>query len=114
MLDDRQSGLLHDILSSALAIRDYLHGVDRTAFLANPEKQDAVLRRLEIIGEAASRLTPETQDLFPSLPFRSMRGMRNIIAHEYGEVDLDQVWQTTLNELPVVAATLQKHFAQAE
>jgi uncharacterized protein with HEPN domain len=76
------------MLNSALSIRAYLDGVSREAFMANLEKQDAVLRRFEIIGEAASRLAPETRSTFPHLPFRSMRGMRNIIAHDYGDVDM--------------------------
>ncbi len=77
MLDERQAGLLTDV-----------------SFFGDAEKQDAVLRRFEIIGEAASRLAPDTQARFPSLPFRAMRGMRNIIAHDYGEVDLELVWKT--------------------
>ena len=68
--------------------------------MANMEKQDAVLRCFEIIGEEASRLSPETQASFPNLPFRSMRGMRNIIAHDYGDVDIDQVWKTATTDLP--------------
>ena len=76
MPDERQDGLLLDILESARSIRSYLAGVSRESFMANEEKQDAVLRRFEIIGEAASRLSQETQALFPTLPFRSMRGMR--------------------------------------
>ena len=79
--------------------------------MANQEKQDAVLRRFEIMGEAASRLTPETQTRFPTLPFRSMRGMRNIIAHDYGDADLDQVWKTALDDLPSLVAILERHFA---
>ena len=74
------------------------------------EKQDAVLRRFEIIGEAASRLGSETQALFPSLPFRSMRGMRNIIAHDYGEVDLALVWKTATADRPTLIETLERHF----
>jgi uncharacterized protein with HEPN domain len=92
MLDEKQKGLLRDILDSALQIGAYLKGISHDRFMANVEKQDAVLRRLEIIGEASSRVTPGTQELFPTLPFRAMRGMRNVIAHDYGEVDLDQVW----------------------
>ena len=110
MPDERQNGLLRDILDSALSIRAYLAGVDRAGFMANAEKQDAVLRRFEIIGEAASRLSPETQALFPNLPFRSMRGMRNIIAHDYGVVDLDQVWQTSSNDIDALIIDLTKHF----
>jgi uncharacterized protein with HEPN domain len=111
MLDERQSGLLRDILDSAVQIRRYLEGIEHGAFFADIEKQDAVLRRLEIIGEAASRLAPETQALFPSLPFRSMRGMRNIVAHHYGEVDLDQVWKTVTADVPILIATLKTYFS---
>lgn len=108
---DKQTALLRDILDSALAIRTYLNAVSRESFMADMEKQDAVLRRFEIIGEAASRLSPETQALFPNLPFRSMRGMRNIIAHDYGDVDIDQVWKTATTDLHELIATLERHFA---
>jgi uncharacterized protein with HEPN domain len=109
MLDEKQTGLLRDILDSALTIRVYLDGVTREAFIANFEKQDAVLRRFEIIGEAASRLEQETQSLFPNLPFRSMRGMRNIIAHDYGDVDIDQVWKTATTDLDELIETLKRN-----
>jgi uncharacterized protein with HEPN domain len=108
---DKQPGLLHDILDSARIIQQYMAGVTRDQFLADREKQDAVQRRFEIIGEAASRLSPETQALFPRLPFRAMRGMRNIIAHDYGEVDLEQVWTTATSDLDNLIATLERHFA---
>ena len=111
MPEERQDGLLLDILESARCIQRYLAGVDRESFLANQEKQDAVLRRFEIIGEAASRVSPETQASFPTVPFRSMRGMRNIIAHDYGDVDLDQVWKTATDDLPGLVEILERHFA---
>lgn len=110
MLDNRQAGLLSDVLDSARSIRTYLDGVSHGAFLSDAEKQDAVLRRFEIIGEAASRLAPETQSRFPSLPFRAMRGMRNIIAHDYGEVDLDLVWKTATADLPGLIEILERYF----
>ena len=88
-----------------------MHGVSHEQFLADTEKQDAVLRRLEIIGEAASRLTAETQALFPGLPFRAMRGMRNIIAHDYGDVDLEQVWITASTDLDNLITVLERYFA---
>ena len=111
MPDEKQSGLLRDILDSAVIIRAYLNAVSREAFMLSMEKQDAVLRRFEIIGEAASRLSPETQALFPDLPFRSMKGMRNIIAHDYGDVDIDQVWKTATTDLPELIHALERHFA---
>ncbi len=110
MGDEKQAGLLQDILYSAQAIRSYLEGISREAFFSDCEKQDAVLRRFEIIGEAASRLSPETRAMFPEVPFRSMRGMRNIIAHDYGEVDLDQVWKTATDDIPGLISTLASTF----
>jgi len=114
MCDEKQVGLLRDILDSALTIRTYLDQVSHEAFVANPEKQDAVLRRFEIIGEAASRLAPETQAKFPNLPFRSMKGMRNIIAHDYGDVDVEQVWNTATTHLGELIETLSRHFRGPE
>ncbi len=103
------------MLDSATVIRTYLAGVSQAAFMANSEKQDAVLRRFEIIGEASSRLAPETQALFPGLPFRQMHGMRNIISHEYGDVDLDQVWRTASgSDLAAWIASLQSFFDSTE
>ena len=113
MPDERQDGLLLDILESARSIQSHPAGVSQESFMANGEKQDAVLRRFEIIGEAASRVSPETQALFPTLPFRSMRGMRNIIAHDYGDVDLEQVWKTATDDLPGLVEILERHFAGA-
>jgi len=98
------------MLDSALAIRSYLSGVNREAFLNNPEKQDAVLRRFEIIGEASNRLSPSTRALFPIIPFRSIRGMCNIIAHNYGHVDIQQVWETASRDLETLIQPLQNYF----
>lgn len=74
----------------------------------NAEKQDSVLRRLEVIGEAASRLSQETRDRFPGVLFRAMRGMRNIIAHDYGDVDLYLVWKTASDDVPALVETVEK------
>ena len=108
---DKQLGLLRDILDSAKAVQQYITGVTRDQFMADSEKQDAVLRRFEIIGEAASKLSADTQAQFPKLPFRAMRGMRNIIIHDYGDVDLEQVWTTASNDLAELIVTLEQYFA---
>lgn len=109
MLDDKQLSLLRDMLDSARSIRTYLTGVSHQAFMANPEKQDAVLRRMEIIGEAAGRLSSQTQAAFPHLPFRSMKSMRNVIIHNYGEVDIEQVWKTVSVDLDELIIALTQY-----
>ena len=88
-----QLGRLRDILQAARLIASYLEDTTEADFLANSEKQDAVIRRIEVIGEATAHLTEATRQAIPELPFRKMRGMRNIVAHDYANVDLKIVWE---------------------
>ncbi len=77
-----QLGRLRDILQATRLIASYVKDATETDFLANREKQDAVIRRIEILGEATAHLTETTRRAIPELPFRKMRGMRNIVAHD--------------------------------
>jgi uncharacterized protein with HEPN domain len=70
-----------------------------------------VIRRLEIIGEATAHLTEATRQAIPGLPFRKMRGMRNIVAHDYGNVDLHIVWEVATMHVPEICALLARFFA---
>jgi uncharacterized protein with HEPN domain len=106
-----QHGRLRDILEAARLIASYLRDTTETAFLANTEKQDAVIRRIEIIGEATAHLTEATRQAIPELPFRKMRGMRNIVAHDYANVDLRIVWEVGILHMPEICAALEKFFA---
>jgi uncharacterized protein with HEPN domain len=78
-----QLGRVRDILQAARLIASYLKDTTEADLLANSEKQDAVIRRIEIIGEATAHLTEATRQAIPELPFRKMRSMRNIVAHDY-------------------------------
>jgi uncharacterized protein with HEPN domain len=77
-----QLGRLRDILEASRLIASYVKGTTETDFRTDTQKQDAVVRRMEIIGEATAHLNEETRRAVPELPFRKMRGMRNIVAHE--------------------------------
>jgi uncharacterized protein with HEPN domain len=109
-----QSGRLRDILNSARLIGGYVREVTAEEFQADTEKQDAVMRRIEIIGEATAHLSPETRAAIPALPFRKMRGMRNIVAHDYANVDLNIVWQVATVHVAEVCAVLEQYFDTAE
>jgi uncharacterized protein with HEPN domain len=110
-MEANQLGRLQDILHAARLIASYIKDTTKLAFSANREKQDAVVRRIEIIGEAALHLTDETRQAVPELPFRKMRGMRNIVAHDYANVDLEIVWEVATVHVPQVCAVLEKFFA---
>jgi uncharacterized protein with HEPN domain len=113
-MDVEQLGRLHDILEAARLIASYLSDTTETAFRADRQKQDAVIRRIEIIGEAVAHLSEATRQGVPELPFRKMRGMRNIVAHDYANVDLNIVWQVATAHVPEVCASLEKFFATQE
>jgi uncharacterized protein with HEPN domain len=112
-MPDRQAAYLLDILNSTNAIGRYLAECDREAFLGDGKTQDAVLRRLMVIGEAAARLTEETCSRFSRLPFRKMAGLRNRVVHDYGQIDLEIVWDTVTTHPPLLRETLREFFEEA-
>ncbi len=102
----RVGDYLEHIERAVARIRRYLAGLDRDAFLASEEKQDAVIRNIEIIGVAAQsirRRFPEFAARHADIPWGGVYGMRNAIAHGYFSVDLGVVWKTICEDLPVLA-----------
>ena len=113
-MEAEQLGRLRDILDAARLISSYVAGTTEQAFRADTQKQDAVIRRIEIIGEAAAHLNEETRQAIPALPFRKMRGMRNIVAHDYANVDLKIVWEVATAQVPQISGVLEKFFADQQ
>ena len=109
-----QLGRLRDILEAARLIARYVANTSENAFLGDTQKQDAVIRRLEIIGEATAHLNENTRREVPALPFRKMRGMRNIVAHEYANVNLKIVREVATVHVPEVCAAFEQFFARQE
>jgi len=79
---------VHDILESIVAIEKYTQDLTYQDFLHKKETQDAVLRRLQIVGEASKKVFPETKKKFYDVPWQKMMGVRNMIVHQYFGVDL--------------------------
>jgi len=104
----RDDTYLVDILESAKIALDYVFDKDWDAFYEILQVQDAVVRRIEIIGEAARRISLETRDKYPQIPWREMTSMRNLVIHEYDVVDIKQVWDTVQNKLPLLIEELSK------
>lgn len=105
---------LEHILQASERIERYLVDVDFTGFMANEEKQDAVIRNLEIIGEAAANIRrnfPEFSGHYPDFPLKSAYGMRNALVHGYFKVDLEIVWQTIVKDVPRMRLQVDKVLA---
>jgi uncharacterized protein with HEPN domain len=102
---------LADILDSARIIQEHLAGMSREQFLADVRTQDAVIRRFEIIGEAARHLSPAALKALPEVPWDLVVGMRNLLIHDYDDVDPRRVWTDSQNDLPPLIVRLEKHLA---
>jgi uncharacterized protein with HEPN domain len=97
---------LQDIYDAAGHALAFVAGVDLDAFVENHEKAFAVTRALEIIGEAARRVPTEVQQQYPSLPWQEMIAMHNVVIHEYFGVNLEVIWRTAREDLPVLRAAV--------
>ena len=99
---------LLDILESSRLAVSYLAQCTKEQFFADVQRQDSVVRRLTIIGEAAGRVSDQTRCQLPDLPWGSMIGMRNLMVHRYDDVDMGIVWDTVRNDLPPLMAGLDE------
>jgi uncharacterized protein with HEPN domain len=91
---------LEDILELADLIENYLAGLSEGSFYNSAEKQDAVLRRIQIIGEAAKHIPEEYRKKWNEVPWKDIAGMRDIIVHEYFGITLGMIWKTAIEDIP--------------
>jgi len=112
MSQRRDSDLLGDIQEAARRLRAYTAGMTYEAFMADSKTQDAVIRNLEIMGEAAKNLSAELRAKYPVVPWKSMAGIRDRLIHHYFGVNLDIIWEIVTVELPEVVAQLEKILEQ--
>lgn len=106
---------LEHILESITLIDNYTSKLDKPEFIKSPQVQDAVLRRLEILGEATKNISSGFKQKYPEIPWRRIAGMRDILIHDYFGVDLNLTWTTVKEDLPRLKSQLieiKKQFKQ--
>jgi len=105
MKQDRQ--VLVDILDAIQQILRYTQGIEKTKLQQDDEKQAAILYRLIIIGEATKRLSTHCRELYSSIPWQEMAGLRDVVIHDYDELDFNILWNVISVNLPEILPRIQ-------
>lgn len=107
MAADKDDGAyLWDMREAASAALGYVAGRSEDEVLADPMRLDAIERRMEVVGEAARHVSRAFVRAHPAIPWRSIIGLRNVLAHEYGRIDQRRLVQTVMREVPVLLEQL--------
>jgi len=96
----RDKPYLQHILDAISDIKKFTENTSRELFFKNKEKQYAVIRALEIIGEATKNLSIELKENYPEIPWKTIAGMRDKLIHQYFGIKLERVWMVIQEELP--------------
>lgn len=114
MAANRDSEALLDMLDAAQQIQAAVQPLTLATFKSNREKQAAVLYFCLIIGEATKRISFELRAQASEIPWREMAGLRDIVAHQYDQVDLETVWQITQTSIPDLQFRLESLISSRE
>jgi uncharacterized protein with HEPN domain len=103
----RDNQTLLDLARSARLIIEFQQGIDKAALATDIKTQSAMLYHFLILGEAVKRLSSEFRLKHPDIPWSSIAGMRDRLIHDYDEIDLEQVWDTSQTDVPIFLAMIE-------
>ena len=103
---------LHHIVDAIARIEEYLQGVAEDDFHQQYLIQDGVIRQIEIIGEATKQISKDLQDRYPQIPWQDIAGMRDKLIHHYFGVNMEEVWLTAREDIPVLKLQAEKILAE--
>jgi uncharacterized protein with HEPN domain len=104
--EDRDPGCVWDMLDAARTIQDFTAGVTLEAYLHDRKLQLAVERAIEIRGEAARLVSPTFKPQHSEIPWQQIVSQRNVLAHEYGEISQERIWQVATRRIPELIGQL--------
>lgn len=99
---------IQDILDAIVEIKEFIQGMRFENFAKEKKAINAVVRSLEVIGEATKKIPEDLRERYPQIPWRRMAGMRDKLIHEYFGIDLEIIWEVINNELPPVKPMIQR------
>ncbi len=105
MRDD--AAYLLDMLLAAQDAEEFASGLTFRQFDQDRLRQHAIIKAIEIIGEAAASVSRETREHHPAIPWREIVGMRNRLVHAYFEVDVERVWETVQRDIPQLISLIE-------
>ena len=105
--EERDKAHLWDMLDAALAVEEFIRGKTYHDYLTNRMLRGAVERNVEIVGEAARRVSEATRQAHPEIPWRAIVGQRNVLAHEYDEILHEAIWRIATARIPELIAMLR-------
>ncbi|MFP4100963.1 HepT-like ribonuclease domain-containing protein [Coleofasciculus sp.] len=105
--NSRESGYLWDMLQAAIRLQEFTAGLSYEAYLESILLQSAVERQLEILGEAARRMSEDFRQVHPEIPWSDIIGQRNVIAHQYEEIRQERIWSVVTSDIPTLIAQLE-------
>ncbi|GBE37804.1 MAG TPA: DUF86 domain-containing protein [Nitrospirae bacterium] len=101
-MPQRDSSYLTDIINAAEQIEEFIADIDKRQFEESALVQSAVIRQIEVIGEATKRLSQTFTSEHPEIPWKNMAGMRDILIHAYDHVDIDELWNAASASIPAL------------
>ncbi len=103
----RDDDSITDILNAARIIVQFMNGIDRDQFDGDARTRDAIAMRLMVIGEATKRLSSEFREAVPHVAWREMAGMRDVLIHNYDQIDPQAVWDAATEHVPELIRLLE-------
>ncbi len=110
--EERDAALLFDLTTAAKEIGAFVSDIDFERFQSDKLVRYAVERQLIVIGEAARHLSESIRLLTPEVPWKAIVGLRNILAHEYGEILAERVWLVATRDIPALIGALEPHLPE--